>query len=190
MKRMGKFIVIVFYGMVLMAACGKMPDKELILLDFESEAILDEVHWKCHTLFSLSDQHAVHGEKSLRLEMFPSSYPGLSPALKHNNWSGYQALCFEVYNPSPDTLKLILRIDDKKEALEYSDRYNKAFLIKPGANSLKIPLNSLVTSEIKRPLALKNIYRFLIFMSHPAKNHVLYLDYFRLKPQKPGPKVL
>ncbi len=184
MKSMLKFIVIVFYGMVLIAACGKMPDKELILLDFESEAVFDEVHWKCHTLFSLSDQHAVHGEKSLRLEMFPSSYPGLSPALKHNDWRGYQALCFEVYNPSPDTLKLILRIDDKKEALEHSDRYNKTFLIKPGANTLKIPFDSLTTSGTDRPLVLKHIYRFLVFMSHPDKNHVLYLDYFRLIPKK------
>lgn len=169
-----------------MGACEKIADQELILYDFESEAVLNEVHWKCHTLFSLSDKYAVHGKKSLRLELFPSSYPGLSPALKYHDWRGYQSLCFEVYNPTPDTLKLILRVDDKKEALEYTDRYNKAFLINPGANTLKIPLDSLVTSETNRPLALKNIYQFLVFMSHPDRNHVLYLDYFRLIPKKPG----
>jgi len=184
MKNMAKLIFIIFYGMFLMVACEKTPDKELILYDFESEAVFDEVHWKCHTLFSLSDQYAVHGEKSLRLELFPSSYPGLSPALKHKDWRGYQALCFEVYNSSPDPLKLILRIDDKKEALEYSNRYNKAFLIKPGANVLKIPMDSMTTSITNRPLALKHIYRFLVFMSHPEESHVLYLDYFRLIPKK------
>jgi hypothetical protein len=184
MKNMVKFIVIVFYGLFFMVGCEKMPDKDLILFDFESEAVFDEVHWKCHSLFFLSDQYAVHGKHSLRLELFPSSYPGLSPALKYNDWRGYQALCFEVYNPTPDMFKLILRVDDKKEALEYTDRYNKAFLIKPGANTLKIPLDSLTTSKTNRPLALKNIYRFLVFMSHPVENHVLYLDYFRLIPKK------
>ncbi len=184
MKSIAKLIFIVFYGMFFIIACGKMPDKELILLDFESATVLDEVHWKCHTLFSLTDKYAVHGKKSLRLELFPSSYPGFSPVLKHKDWRGYQALCFDVYNPTPDPFKLILRVDDKKEALEYSDRYNKAFLIKPGPNTLKIPLDSLTTSGSSRPLALKTIYRFLVFMSHPDENHVLYLDYFRLIPKK------
>lgn len=184
MKNMVKYIFVVFCGIFFMVACEKMADQELILYDFESETVLDEFHWKCHTLFSLSDKHAVHGKKSLRLELFPSSYPGLSPALKHHDWRGYQALCFEVYNPTPGTVKLILRVDDKKEALEYTDRYNQGFLINPGANTLKIPLDSLTASGTNRPLALKNIYRFLIFMSHIDRNHVLYLDYFRLIPKK------
>jgi len=162
------------------AACTNIKPKELILYDFESEATLDEVHWKCHTLFSLSKLHASHGKKSLKLELFPSSYPGLSPALKHHDWSNYKNFCFEVYNPSSKKLKLVLRIDDKKQALEYSDRYNKSFTIMPGLNTLTIPLNTLKTSKTNRPLKLKNIYRFLVFMVHPPKMQILYLDYFRL----------
>jgi len=53
-------------------------------------------------------------------------------------------------------------------------------VLMPGANQVKIPLNSLKTSGTERSLDLKNIYRFLIFMSHPDKRYVLYLDYFRL----------
>jgi len=67
-----------------------------------------------------------------------------------------------------------------KKKLKYRDRYNKVFMLKPGANQLKISLDSLKTSITERPLELKNIYRFLIFMSHPDKKYVLYLDYFRL----------
>jgi len=183
---MGKYVFIAILCIFFMAACEKRNHNELILFDFESESVFDEFHWKCRTLFSLSDDHAVQGKKSLKLEFYPSSYPGLSPALTHHDWRGYQAFCFEVYNPSSETVDLVVRIDDKKDAFEHSDRYNKIFLLLPGANSIKIPLDSLETSGTKRLLDLKNIYRFLVFMSHPDKIHVLYLDYFRLIPLEPA----
>lgn len=186
MGNISKNIFIIFFCIFFLAACEKIKQKELLLYDFESESVIDGFHWKCHTLFSLSDMYAIHGKKSLKLELFPSAYPGLSPALKHHDWRGYQAFYFEVYNPAPEPVKLILRIDDKKQSLEYSDRYNKSFSIMPGSNALKIPFESLITSGgTQRPLELKNIYRFLIFMSHPVKKYVLYLDYFRLVPIKP-----
>ncbi|WP_457554127.1 hypothetical protein [Desulfobacula sp.] len=177
---MFKKIFIAFLCVFALAGCGKIKDKELVLFDFESGSVFDEIHWKCHTLFSLSDEHAVQGKKSLKLELYPSSYPGLFPALKYHDWHGYKAFCFEVYNPLPESVSLVLRIDDKKDAFEYNDRYNKSLMLSPGANQIKISLDSLKKSETTRPLDLKNIYRFLIFMSHPEKTYVLYLDYFRL----------
>ncbi len=167
---------------ILLGACESGQKETLVLFDFESEAGLDEVHWKCHTLYSLSNLHAAHGGSSLKLEMYPSAYPGLSPVLTRRNWQGYGAFCFEVYNPMPHPVLLSLRIDDKKEALEYTDRYQKSFQIQPGPNSIQIPLESLKTSETLRPLNLKTIHRFLVFMVNPETRHVLYLDYFRLEP--------
>ena len=40
------------------------PVRESILFDFESDRELDRVHWKCHTLMSISDQHSTHGKGS------------------------------------------------------------------------------------------------------------------------------
>jgi len=180
MDRKVKNIIILALGVSLLIGCTKTTPHELILYDFESESVLDDIHWKCHTLYSLLNLHAVHGKKSLKLEIFPSAYPGLSPSLKYHDWRNYKSLCFEVYNPLSEKIKLVLRIDDKKQTVEYSERYNKSFTIMPGANTLKIPFNTLKTSKTDRPLELKNIYRFLVFMSHPDKKYVLYLDYFRL----------
>lgn len=153
-----------------------------MLFDFESNAVFDEIHWKCHVLFSLSDKHIAHGKKSLKMQLFPSPYPGFSPELEHKNWQGYGSLCFNAYNPSQETIKLTLRIDDKKESLEYGDRYNKSFQILPGNNTLIIALDDLKTSISQRPMNLKRIYRFMVFVSHPDKKQVLHLDYFRLIP--------
>jgi len=79
-----------------------------------------------------------------------------------------------------EPVSLVLRIDDKKDAFEFNDRYNKSFVLAPGLNQVRIPLENLETSGNSRRLDLKNIYRFLVFMSHPDKRYVLYLDYFRL----------
>ncbi len=167
--------------MILPGGCGSDQKETLVLFDFESEEGLDQLNWKCHTLYSLSSQHAAHGTSSLKLEMYPSAYPGLSPVLTRRNWQGYGAFCFEVYNPMPHPVLLSLRIDDKKEALEYTGRYQKSIQIQPGANSIQIPLESLKTSETLRPLNLNTIHRFLVFMVNPGIRHVLHLDYFRLE---------
>jgi len=71
--------------------------------------------------------------------------PGLYPALSHNDWRGYKTICFEVFNPMNEPLSIVLRIDDKKDALEYNDRYNKTFALKPVPNQIKIPIKCLKT---------------------------------------------
>lgn len=172
-------ILVVF---ILSAAmgCHKNTPDDLVLFDFETEKELDQVHWKCRTLLSLSGHFASHGKKSLRIEMFPSSYPGFSPALAVNDWQGYKFFCFDIFNPSPDHLKITLRVDDRKQALEYNERYNQSFDLKPGLNSFKIPLSTLKTSQTGIPLKLKKICRFLLFMVNPDKKQELFLDHIRL----------
>ncbi len=151
-----------------------------MLFDFESDAELDRFHWKCHTLFSLSDDHVTHGKRSLRLELYPSDYPGLAPMIEINNWGGYKALCFDISNPEKKELGISVRIDDREDYPDYEDRYTKSFILKPGMNPMRIPLDSLVTSGTGRSLDLRRIYRVFIFMAHPEKPVVLYVDYIRL----------
>ena len=126
--------------------------EELILFDFESDSELDDVHWKCHTLMSISDQHATHGKGSLKLELYPSSYPGFNPFTKISDWSPFKSLYFYVYNPGDKEQRLIVRIDDKMDTPEYKDRYNKGFTLKKGMNHVEIELDSLITSGTKRKM--------------------------------------
>lgn len=160
--------------------CADTSQSGLILFDFEADAELDQLHWACYTLMSLSDQYVTHGAKSLKLELYPSPYPGFTPSLKQRNWKKYKALKFDIYNPANEDVPITLRIDDKKDSNEYADRYNKTILIKPGKNQMIIPLDSLVTSGTNRQLNLKKIQRFLLFSVNPAEKIVLYIDYVRL----------
>jgi hypothetical protein len=159
--------------------CTK-PEHQKILFDFESDSELDRFHWECHTLFSLSDEHATHGRKSLKLELFPSNYPGLTPILATHDWRKYKMFSFDVYNTQEKVIPLAVRIDDSKDDLEYANRYNKTFYLQPGANTISIPMNTLVTSGTKRELDLKRIYAVLVFMVGTNEKVVLYFDYIRL----------
>jgi hypothetical protein len=178
-KKLIRFIFIMVW-LLAFIGCQNNIQKELVLFDFELDQDLDRVHWKCHTLLSLSDEHATHGMKSLRLELFPSPYPGLNPALDKKDWRGYSSLCLDLFNPDNEDRKIVIRIDDKEDANDYADRYNKSFLLRPGTNKIEIPLNSLITSSTNRALNLRKIYKYLIFMVSPVQKTVLYVDYIRL----------
>ena len=172
--------IIITLCLITMAGCtGGRPD-EHILFDFESEAELDRLYWTCHTLMSVSDEHVAHGQKALKLVLFPSDYPGFIPKLGINDWSGYKAFCFDIYNPAAKENLVVVRIDDKKEYPEYMDRYNNPFILKSGPNRICIPLNSLVTTGTQRIMNLYSIQRVLIFMDHPVEKNVFFLDYIRL----------
>jgi hypothetical protein len=172
------FILIAF--MVSVIACYGVHADQFVLSDFESEADLDRMKWQCHTLFSLSEENNTNGNSSLRLELYPSAYPGLAFELPFHDWSGYKILSLDIYNPQADVLSLALRIDDRKEYPAFDDRYNQSFPLKPGMNYLRIPLASLATSGTKRAINLKNICRCLLFMAQPQKKHIMYIDYVHL----------
>jgi hypothetical protein len=155
MRRAFKLIPLVFIVICTITACSDQRPKELILFDFETDAELDRMHWKCFTMFTLSGEHVTHGAKSLRMELYPSSWPGLTPKLNVRNWRGFEAIGFDAYNPESNDIALALRIDDRKDFPDYDDRYNQSFILKPGMNRLEIPFNNLVTSATKRKLDLE-----------------------------------
>lgn len=164
---------------VYMLGCDNNPVRDYVLFDFESSSELDQLHWSCRTMYSLSDKHVTHGSKSLQMDLYPAHYPGFSPILKKRDWSAYRALSFDIYNPQKDRIPISVRIDDS-EYPEYKNRYNKSFVLQPGINHLHIPFDSLITSGTVRKLDLKSISNFLIFVVGPNRQIVLHIDYIRL----------
>jgi hypothetical protein len=86
-----------------------------MLFDFEFDAELDNLLWKCHTLFSLSEKYASHGNKSLKLELYPSDYPGFRPVINERDWRKYRGLGFDIYNPEKEAVEILIRIDDSND---------------------------------------------------------------------------
>ncbi|HEX8947875.1 MAG TPA: hypothetical protein VF790_02865 [Dissulfurispiraceae bacterium] len=173
-------VILICCAALLLLNCGGSAPRDLVLLDFESDRELDRIHWDCHTLLSLSDRHVSHGSKSLKLELFTSEYPGLSPVLGENDWRGYRALLFDIYNPQENAVRITVRIDDREDYPEYRDRYNGGFTLAPGPNRIRIPLGALTTPGAARRLDLGEIRRLFIFTARPERKVVLFVDYIRL----------
>jgi hypothetical protein len=164
----------------VLLGCTKPPTDELVLLDFENDEELEQLFWKCFTLYSISGEHATHGRKSLKLELFPSSWPGVTPKLSVHDWRGFKAFGFDVYNPGESEIKINVRIDDRDDFPDYGNRYNHSFFLKPGLTRVEIPVEALITSGTQRILDLKRIYSVAIFLGHPKQKYILYLDAVRL----------
>lgn len=179
-RRISMLLMIFVALCVTVFACSDGNPGDGVINDFETEQDLDRVHWECHALFSLSEEHPTNGSRCLRLELYPSPYPGVTPILRKNDWSEFRSLCFDIYNAEKRDVQIAVRIDDRKTWPDYSNRYNKGFQLSMGTNRIEIPLNTLMTSGTRQGLDLKNIQRFMIFMVNPPEKNVLYIDYIRL----------
>lgn len=179
----------ILWAMVFSAASSLLPagcsggplPHEMVLNDFEVDADLDRIHWQCRTLFSLSNEHATSGQRSLKMELHPAAYPGVALKLEKGDWSRYDAVAFDIYNPQDEALEITVRIDDRADYPDFGDRYNGRFTLMPGGNRLRIPLNSLRASGTARLLDLKTIKRFMLFLVDTHEPYSLYVDNIRLE---------
>jgi hypothetical protein len=174
-------IILIALCILTLLGCPREVPKELIFFDFETDAELDRIHWKCFTVFKLSEKYATHGKKSLKIELYPSDWPGWTPKIRKKDWRKYKHLCFDIFNPGDSNAEISIRIDDKEDYPEYKDRYNRRFILQPGSNSISIPLESMMTSGTNRKINLKNIHQMLLFMGSPDRKFTFYLDYVRLE---------
>lgn len=170
--------------MMLLVACQREVNKEIILLDFESDAELDNLDWHCHALFSLSNDFRTHGTKSLKMELYPSIVPvGVDAVLIINDWRDYNLLSLDVFNPSNSPFSITVRIDDRDFFLEDGDWYSERFELRYGVNHLIIPFDSFITKKHRR-LDLSHIHELAIFVENLRTKKILYLD--TIKIQKSG----
>lgn len=183
---MSKSVIILIVAATFFLLCGPGCHEAVqkggrIINDFETDADLDNLNWKCRTLFTLSSDHVTHGNRSLAVTFHPSMYPGTSFKKVPENWKDYKFLAVEIFNPeSQGPLSVTLRVDDKGDTPEYNDRYNLRIELQPGINHIRIPLESLKTPE-NRPLDLGHIHALLIYLVNPQETKVIYLDYLRLE---------
>ena len=71
------------------------------------------------------------------------------------HWSKHTILKFGIHNEEQILLRLIIRIDGKKDP-SYSNRYNNIIILKCSMNHISIPLNSMRTFETDRKIDLTN----------------------------------
>ena len=177
--RRGLLALLIF----VLAGCERHPPAQpLILNDFEDQADLTRIVWRCRTTFSLSDRYRTHGKSGLLLTMYPDPYPGMSLKLtpEERDWRGYRYLALEVINPGATPVALCYRIDDQANP-DYQERVNGVFRLAPGVNHLRLELAALRTSGSRRPLLWRRVDKVLFFVVSPPAKVELGVDYLRLE---------
>jgi predicted MPP superfamily phosphohydrolase len=152
-----------------------------ILFDFESEEELKRLNWECHKWFELSKENVTSGNHALKVTLPPGQYPGISFKDIRNDWSEFRYLKMDAFNPSEEEFNFHIRIDDNKSGVEYANRFDADFNLKPGINNISIPTNSIQTNLRHRSLNLKRIKGMMVFLTNNTKPRELYLDNIRLE---------
>jgi len=159
-------IIILFFGFVYLlqiCACTR-PQEDLLLFDFESEQELDQFEWECKTLVSLSNAHNTHGTKSLKIELYPSQYPGISTQFKLKHLQYYRAFTCDMFNPTKKNYVVSICIDDRVNSKDDSERFSQNFILHPGMNHLRIPFASIRTAGTQRQLNLSAVLNLVLFL--------------------------
>ncbi len=149
-----------------------------MLSDFETA--LESDRWREKELISIEKGLARHGEHSLKMQLTTDTYSGVALFYFPGNWQGFESLHFSVYHPDEDPLEMVCRIHDADHNNEYTDRFNRRFVLAKGWNDLAIPLVDIQRAPVNRLLNLRKIESLGLFVVRQTKRRVVYIDYVYL----------
>ena len=149
-----------------------------VLADFENNNELTQ--WEGNNL-SLSNKYVLTGLFSMKANLSAQTkYSGLTFKDMPNNWSGFDYLLINIYNPNKDDLEMCTKITDLEHDLNnqsYNNRFNQCFtLLGSQWNNIKISLIEIEASPTERKLDLSNISQLGIFTSGLKNDKIIYLD--------------
>jgi len=185
--------LVLLFALVLLFPGLTAAQQTKTLVDFESPADLKLFDFKQKSA-SVSNEHATHGQHALRISA--SEY--LNSFRLPRDWSGFDALELDVFVEGDAPVSGSLLIADEawqKSGGSYWNRHNASFNLRPGPNTLSIPVNGLYRGEagsrnhdIKSNIDPTQIIRLdLGFKSADKQPRFLYLDHLRLtKESRPA----
>ncbi len=136
--------------------------------------------------FSVSDEYAYTGKKSLRVIFGTQAYSGIAMEHMPGSWQGFSHLQFAVYNPQEKEVTLHTRIHDalhaKSERMIYADRFNRTFSLPPETwTVIQIPLAQIKNAPRTREMDMEKISSIGFFVARETVSVTLYIDEIRLK---------
>ncbi len=160
---------------------GARADKVEVLCGFESERDLKK--WKTRqAIIEQSSEHPTEGSYSGKTVFFGGVECAnilMEDYLENNpdagNWAGFNQLKFDIYNPSDDSERVILKIKDANDKA-----WQRNMTLAPTqATEVKIYI-----AELKGSLDPSRIRQFNLFRWQPTVEATFYLDNLRLIPER------
>jgi len=170
--------------------------KKLVLFDFEDDKEVKEIYKENgpgtatkEYPVERSSENATSGKSSLKVT-FPNEgdWAGLHFVKFAKDWSAYDLLKFDVFNPTADVLVINASGADKDAGFteesyfgQYNLRFNFSTPLRPGKNTIEVDLSGMTVESGERLINFKEMKRFAIFPANRPKDLVLYIDNIRLE---------
>lgn len=120
-------------------------------------------------------------DKVGRVVFYPKKYPGIRINEPYPDWRGYAHFQLDIFSELSTPQTMVIRIDDLHHNNEHSDRFNKAVIILPDLNHIRIPLDDIRLAPVGREMDLSAMKMVLLFAVKPPEEFILYVDSIRLK---------
>lgn len=125
-----------------------------------------------------------NGKQMMRVQLGGSEFTGANFVHFPKNWSAFQQLHIELYNPGKTVLAITCRIHDKTHSQsiqKQDDRFNHRYQIEPGWNQISIAIKDIAKAPTGRSMDTRQIDSLQLFASkldHPATLYVaqIYLN--------------
>jgi hypothetical protein len=124
----------------------------------------------------------VQGSYSGKINLTTDEYSGLSMIHFPGDWSGWNSLAFDVFNPGLE-ITLHYRVHDylhRGDKQTYGNRFNGSTVLEHGWNEIVIPMTDIINGPKDREMDVKKMRGFGIFVMKQVERRVLYLDDVRL----------
>ena len=152
---------------------GYSPEEGYLMLsDFETPEELQKWRHEDVILYQ-SNQYVSSGSHSGKIEFLAgrSSAPKLFLQYFPKRWSNFEALNFEIYNPSEAKVRIILQIKDRSE-----NRFKYDLFLEPQQwNKFSIPID-----EMADKINIKKIVDLNFFRWKPSTDETIYIDDVKL----------
>ncbi|HUW56453.1 MAG TPA: hypothetical protein VMZ92_07440 [Planctomycetota bacterium] len=170
--KIGRMVLTAWVAAALMG--GTLAGEETVLVDFETPDALRMLEGRAN--IELVAEHASQGKTSGKVN------PGFVVVLARwtrmpTDWSGWDELRLDVFNPG-DAAGGSMWISDA-EGNDYWKRHNSAFTLRPGANTLVIPVGGLYRGEKGSGQFLDPKTITQVTISLPKTAEAYYIDNIR-----------
>ena len=124
--------------------------------------------------------HGTHGPESLRVDLGPGEYPGVSFVWPPPDWSDHAAIAFDIHVDEGAPLPLIVKVEDRAHDKTYYDRFHEELLLEPGKHQVRIDTAKIRDGIRGRKLDLQDITVMQLFLDGLASARVIHVDNVRL----------
>lgn len=153
--------------------------RQPLISNFESS---DQIfQWRGRA--KLVETYVSEGEKSLQFELSTRRFSGVTLVRLSRNWTGYEALSFDLFNPTSSSINLVIRVHDKwhsRSEYAFDDRFNRRISVEPGWNTYELDLKNIQKAPHHRVMDMENIEEIILFSMGLKAPLTLYTDNWHL----------